>query len=321
MNFQSIGAQGNYAAAGKAVADESVRIFAATRKNSPNFGKMAQQAADIRSKEKQAMTQIASEVTSRAISNKASVRNERTITEAKDNLRKSTRKAGVLATGGKFFANAGTYLGGEKEKRRTVGENDSWYDQQAKKTVDQTSKYVDMLNSQEDPAPVELETYKAPPTNEGGTATNSGSTGSTGNGGASASTEFKGIVDMATKAGAKHPQLVAAQWALESAHGTTPSGKNNFFGLKSTSGGTSKATWEVIDGKEVNTTANFMDFDSPQDSVNHLVSRWHQDYKGYEGVNNSGDAFSAADSLLSQGYATDPKYAQKLKDIMRQNGY
>ena len=36
--------------------------------------------------------------------------------------------------------------------------------------------------------------------------------------------------------GAAHPQLVAAQWALESGWGKTPSGKNNYFGIKAGSG-------------------------------------------------------------------------------------
>ena len=36
---------------------------------------------------------------------------------------------------------------------------------------------------------------------------------------------------MATNAGAKYPQLVAAQWALESAWGEHTSGENNFFGI------------------------------------------------------------------------------------------
>ena len=40
------------------------------------------------------------------------------------------------------------------------------------------------------------------------------------------------IAEMATKAGAKYPHLVAAQWALESGFGKHQSGKNNFLGIK-----------------------------------------------------------------------------------------
>ena len=139
----------------------------------------------------------------------------------------------------------------------------------------------------------------------------------------SASPAFKDIVDMASSSGAKYPQLVAAQWALESGYGKTPSGKNNFFGIKATSGeqSTSKPTWEVINGQEVNTTANFKDFETPQGSVNELVNKWYKNYDGYQGVNNASSASDAAGMLVSENYATDPAYADKLRKIMSDNGY
>ena len=134
---------------------------------------------------------------------------------------------------------------------------------------------------------------------------------------------FKGFVDMAAQAGAKYPQLVAAQWALESGWGKSPSGTNNYFGIKAAAGesSTSKQTWEVYGGKEVTTSANFKNYASPQGSVNDLVGKWHKDYKSYKGVNNASDAFTAADMLRQQGYATDPAYSEKLKKIMRDQGY
>jgi len=139
----------------------------------------------------------------------------------------------------------------------------------------------------------------------------------------SAETSFKSVVAMAQQAGAKYPELVGAQWALESGHGKTPSGKNNYFGIKATDNeaGTSKGTWEVENGQEVNTTARFKDFDTPQASVNDLVGKWHKNYGNYTGVNSAGDARSAADMLVSESYATDPKYASKLKKLMTDYGY
>ena len=52
--FNSIGRSSNFAQAGKAAADDLVRSFAAARRNSPDYGKIAQSAASIRSQEKQA---------------------------------------------------------------------------------------------------------------------------------------------------------------------------------------------------------------------------------------------------------------------------
>ena len=123
---------------------------------------------------------------------------------------------------------------------------------------------------------------------------------------------------MASKAGAKYPQLVAAQWALESGWGKKPSGTNNFFGIKATDSesSTSKPTWEVINGKRVDTSANFKNYETPQDSVNDLVNKWYKDFGSYKGVNRAGSAAEAADLLRQEGYATDPNYSKKLKDIM-----
>jgi len=62
-----------------------------------------------------------------------------------------------------------------------------------------------------------------------------------------------------------------------------------------------------------------MNFGSAQESVNTLVNRWYKDYGSYKGVNRASSAQEAADQLQQQGYATDPRYSQKLKDIMRSN--
>ena len=133
--------------------------------------------------------------------------------------------------------------------------------------------------------------------------------------------KYKKFYEMAKKAGAKYPELVAAQFALESGYGSAISGANNYFGLKATTSesGASMGTTEYYDGVKTETTAKFMNFASAQDAVNTLVDRWYKDYKGYKGVNNQSSAGAAAEQLQRESYATDPRYAQKLKDIMRAN--
>jgi hypothetical protein len=125
------------------------------------------------------------------------------------------------------------------------------------------------------------------------------------------------ICGLAREAGAKFPELVAAQYALESGWGKYQSGKNNFFGLKGP--GTKKQTTEFVNGKPVSITDEFKDFASPQECVQYLVDKWYKDYKGYKGVNNASTRDEAARMLVSQGYATDPKYAEKLIGIMNSN--
>ena len=125
------------------------------------------------------------------------------------------------------------------------------------------------------------------------------------------------FIDMAATSGAKFPELVAAQMILESAGGTALSGANNFFGMKATSAesSTAKQTTEFRDGVERSEVANFKNYGSPQESVDDLVSKWYKDYSGYQGVNNANSLEEAAMMLQQQGYATDPKYAQKLIQI------
>lgn len=129
--------------------------------------------------------------------------------------------------------------------------------------------------------------------------------------------DWKGVAMAAMAAGAKYPDLVAAQWALESNWGKSTSGKNNYFGLKGT--GTTLSTQEVIDGKPVTTKAQFKDFPSLYSCVEYLVSRWYKDFGAYRGVNNAPTISMAARQLVAEGYATDPEYATKLISILKTN--
>jgi hypothetical protein len=129
---------------------------------------------------------------------------------------------------------------------------------------------------------------------------------------------WDGIEAAAAAAGAKFPEVVAAQWALESAYGTAVSGKNNFFGIKGTPG-TLKTTWEDYGNGPVTIKATFKDFATPYDCVKHLVDQWYKDYKGYKGVNRAATREDCAYLLKAEGYATDPIYPQKLIRLMTQH--
>ena len=131
------------------------------------------------------------------------------------------------------------------------------------------------------------------------------------------SNTWEGIENAARVCGAKFPEVVAAQWALESAYGTATSGKNNFFGIKGQ--GTVKTTWEDYGHGPVTIRASFKDFATPYDCVNHLVTQWYKDYKGYKGVNRASTRDDCAYLLKAEGYATDPIYAQKLIKLMKQH--
>jgi len=128
---------------------------------------------------------------------------------------------------------------------------------------------------------------------------------------------WKGVVAAASKAGAKFPQVVAAQWALESGYGKHTSGKNNFFGLKGE--GSERETKEFINGQWVTIKAGFIDFPDLQTCVTYLVDRWYRDYQRFKGVNRATSAEECAKLLVVEKYATDPAYADKLIRILREN--
>lgn len=128
---------------------------------------------------------------------------------------------------------------------------------------------------------------------------------------------WEGIKAAAKAAGAKFPEVVAAQWALESAYGTATSGKNNFFGIKGP--GTIKTTQEDYGKGLVTIKDSFKNFDTCYDCINYLVTRWYKDYKGYKGVNRAKDREECARLLKKENYATDPNYSEKLIKLMREH--
>lgn len=130
---------------------------------------------------------------------------------------------------------------------------------------------------------------------------------------------WDGVKEAARLAGAKYPEVVAAQWALESAWGKTVSGKHNYFGIKSSKDGegTLVRTTEYVAGMEIHVDAWFKNFSSLQECVSDLVNKWYKDYKGYKGVNRAGSINETCQLLVKEGYATDPAYATKLLNIIK----
>lgn len=127
---------------------------------------------------------------------------------------------------------------------------------------------------------------------------------------------WQSIVLIAALAGAKYPNLVSAQWALESGWGQHTSGTYNYFGMKGP--GTVKKTKEWS-GRYYSIYSEFKDYSSPEESVQDLVNKWYKNYKYYTGVNNAPNREAAARQLARQGYATSPTYAGDLIRLMNRN--
>ena len=162
MRFASIGGQSNYAQAGKAAANDAAKIFDVARKNSVDFGGLAQAAMKTRSDEKVASMRAGAQVTKAAIGAKKDLKLQDTkIKSAKGNM---MRKAGSLVALG---------VGGlaEKSEKRDY----SLYD---KKLADIKSKNdADRATMAGiDTSGKKAETPAAPATNTGGTAASGAST-------------------------------------------------------------------------------------------------------------------------------------------------
>lgn len=131
-----------------------------------------------------------------------------------------------------------------------------------------------------------------------------------------AANSWEGVSLHAKRMGAKFPELVAAQWGLESGFGKHTSGKHNYFGLKGI--GSSRETKEFYDGKWVTIKAGFIDFPSLAACIEYLVVHWYKDWQSYKGINRADNRYAAARMLKDQGYATDPDYPAKLSRLMKQ---
>ena len=125
---------------------------------------------------------------------------------------------------------------------------------------------------------------------------------------------WDGVLAAAKAAGSKYPEVVSAQWALESGWGKHTSGTHNYFGLKGS--GSNVNTQEFLNGKWVTIQAGFINFPDLYTCVCYLVERWYKDFGQFKGVNRAKSADECARLLVAEGYATDPDYATKLIAIL-----
>lgn len=103
---------------------------------------------------------------------------------------------------------------------------------------------------------------------------------------------------------------LVAQDGLESAWGSKPAGSYNFGGIKGK--GTTKRTREVINGKDVYINDQFRNFKSLEDYANFKIDLLNNKrYKAF-----SGDIKEFANRVHRGGYATDPKYANILNQVI-----
>ena len=134
---------------------------------------------------------------------------------------------------------------------------------------------------------------------------------------------FPVFYKLAKDAGHKFPEVTAAQVMLETGGGATPSATNNYLGLKATQDeadrgeSTLQNTTENENGEVVSIQDNFKNFNSLQDMMNQYKTQWNDDFMGRKGTVNVDTAEEAAKLLQANVFATDPNYAKKIMQIIR----
>ena len=134
---------------------------------------------------------------------------------------------------------------------------------------------------------------------------------------------FPVFYKLAKDAGHKFPEVTAAQVMLETSNGADPSATNNYLGLKATQDETDRGeatlqnTQENIEGKNIDIEDNFKNFNSLQDMMSQYKTQWNDDFMGRNGTVNVDTAEEAAKLLQANAYATDPDYAKKIMELIR----
>lgn len=136
--------------------------------------------------------------------------------------------------------------------------------------------------------------------------------------------KYNRIRKAAYDAGDPHPDIVAAQFGIESGWGKKESGRFNYFGIKAVKGeaGSSLTTHEVYGGKRVKIKDKFKDYNSLEEGIKDRINFIHRNPRytkaGYFTAKTPAEAAAA---LKRGGYATDPNYANKLAELVKGAGY
>lgn len=111
------------------------------------------------------------------------------------------------------------------------------------------------------------------------------------------------------------PRIVIAQAALESGWGRRAPG-NNFFGIKShgVPGGNTFATTEVVNGQPIRTRDSFRAYGSMGESADGYAQFLRQNPR-YRPMLQAQGLDAQIQALGASGYATDPNYAAKIRQI------
>jgi len=175
MQFNSIGRSSNFAQAGKAAADDTLKAFIASRRNAPDYGKIVEKGMENRSAEKRAAISTSAQVHQAGLKAKSGVQADRIVYGARRDLKSAQRKAGALGAAGKMFGSIAN-AGGEKplepyKGRYSRDELNADIDKYSKEAEEVRAGIVEPVKPSDAPS-----TSTPSPAGGGGGSTNSGGT-------------------------------------------------------------------------------------------------------------------------------------------------
>ena len=112
----------------------------------------------------------------------------------------------------------------------------------------------------------------------------------------------------------RSPDVMAAIWALETGNGESVIGRNALFNVKSLDGtGSSKTVTEYdASGNPYKTVETYTDYDSPAQAAQAFIDTVSK----YPGVKESKTPREMVMAIAAGGYGTDPRYAEKLINVL-----
>ena len=325
---------GNWIKAGRTAADNAAKIFQGVTENSTDFGEMANAWRDARQSKELSAVKAQTDLVNTGLQNVTSLTKSQIEIDAADQVHAMETKqemAGKLAAfmpeWAKSFqkdpepskpaltdttaldeargdANEEAGLNRDGTPRTNPG-TDSESTPTLDSNNDQTDTTTDTSNGSD------TETAILPTTGDSSSALKS--------------VTFDDVYTLAKNTNVQFPELVAAQWQLETGgtSGQGPTANNNLFAQKGTD--FSADTKEYVNGELVDAPSQgWQSYDSPQEAANWLVENWYNDSDrhGQGAVSlGGGTREGTAQALVDLGYATDPEYAQKLLRIVRERGY
>jgi hypothetical protein len=128
--FNSARRRGNYAVAGRAAADDALRLFLTARESSPDYGRLAREAAIIRSAEKKAAIKASADLATTAVDIKSDLKAEQIKVDADTYVKKMTRKAGAISAAGDYALYGAMKRSEKSGERRDGSEYKDYFDKE-----------------------------------------------------------------------------------------------------------------------------------------------------------------------------------------------